>query len=571
MARKSLITLFTGIFIIWAFIGCEKKYASSTEAEEDETDTIVDYNGDSSDTIFIVLDNTTITASSSSVTIDGAKATITKAGTYSVKGTLSNGQIVVNTTDEADVRIVLKGANITCSSSAPINIQDSEQTIIVLAENTTSYLTDGTTYTYDDVTEQEPNAVIFSKSDLAVIGNGSLVVDGNFNDGISGKDGVIIKGGSITVNAVDDGIRGKDYLIVRDGNFNITAGGKGLKSDNAVDTSLGYITIDTGYFNITSSGDAVAAETKVKINYAEMTLRAGGGSGTSSTTQGYNGSVSAKGIKASVSIVINDGIIGINSADDALHTASAVTINGGTINISTMDDAIHGEGSITVNKGTVNITKCYEGFEGPSINLAGGSVNLISTDDGINGTQGNAVEQDDGSMVTISEGIIVLNSSSGDPLDSNGRITMSGGTVIVHGPSSSPEVAIDVNGTFNINGGFLIASGPNSGNMIEATATSSAQNTVKITGSGSTAFSSSSLFHIQDGTNKDIVTFKPVRNAYYMVFSSSELINGSTYSIYTGGTYSTTSTTGFYSGGTYSGGTFKKSFTVSGKVTSVSL
>jgi hypothetical protein len=194
-------------------------------------------------------------------------------------------------------------------------------------------------------------------------------------------------------------------------------------------------------------------------------------------------------------------------------------------------------------------------------------VNLVAANDGFNATNGSGGESNDGSILTFNGGYIVANVASGDGLDSNGNIVMTGGTVIVHGPQSAPEVAFDFNGTFTISGGLLIAGGPNSGNMIEVPGSSSAQYCIKATSSSS--FSASTLFHIQDASENDVVTFKPVRNTYYFVFSSSQLTNAGSYSIYTGGSSSGVLTDGLYTGGTYSGGTLKKTFTVSGKITSV--
>lgn len=144
---------------------------------------------------------------------------------------------------------------------------------------------------------------------------------------------------------------------------------------------------------------------------------------------------------------------------------------------------------------------------------------------------------------------------------------MTGGTVIVHGPVSNPEVGTDYNGSFNISGGFLVITGPNSGNMIEATSTSSEQYAVKA--SSNSQIPANTLFHIQDEDGNNLVTFQPVRNCYYIVFSSSELKNGSYYYIYTGGTSTGVNTNGLYSEGEYSGGTLRKSFSISAKVTNV--
>jgi len=81
--------------------------------------------------------------------------------------------------------------------------------------------------------------------------------------------------------------------------------------------------------------------------------------------------------------------------------------------------------------------------------------------------------------------------------------------------------------------------------------------------------SASTLFHIQDASGNDIATFKPARAYASVIFSSSLLTKGSSYSIYTGGSYTGTLKDGLYSGGTYNGGTLKKTFTISGSVTAV--
>jgi trimeric autotransporter adhesin len=208
--------------------------------------------------------------------------------------------------------------------------------------------------------------------------------------------------------------------------------------------------------------------------------------------------------------------------------------------------------------------------EAPIIALYGGNVGVVSSDDALNATKGNGGESNDGSMLTFGGSTVTLSSTAGDPIDSNGSAVMTGGIVIVHGPQSQPEVAIDVNGTFNISGGMLIASGPNSGNMIEGTSTSSSQYAVLIKIISNV--SAGTLFNIQNSSGTSLVTFAPVRNAYYFVFSSSGLLSGSAYKVYTGGSCSgATVTNGLHTGGTYSGGTQKGSFTVSGKLTTVSL
>ena len=480
-------------FILWAaslvffvFVACQKD--SDLEDEEDQVDnsqstvsdilagnsgdheSTADYVWDSSSVIPVVLDGSSITVNSSGATVSGSKLTITKAGNYSFSGTLSDGQIVVNTTDEETVRLILNGVNINSSASAPVYIKSAKKTVIVLAENTTNKLTDGTSYTYDVVADEEPNATVFSKSDLTIYGSGSLTVAGNFNDAISTKDGLIIKSGTLLVTAADDGIRGKDYLVVKGGNITVTAGGDGLKSDNADDSDKGYISIETGTIAITSGGDAIGAETDVLIKSGQFNLTSGGGSSKTIAS-----TLSAKAIKGLASVVIDDGTFTINSADDALHSNGSVAVNGGTFAISTADDAVHADVALGISGGNILISKCYEGLESKVITINKGEIRLTASDDGINGSEGTSSTggmgggfsgQSSGNAYFYMNGGYVFVNAGGDGIDINGSVAMTGGTLIVNGPTDSGNGPLDYDGTFNISGGTVLAVGSSGMAMI---------------------------------------------------------------------------------------------------------
>ncbi len=553
------------------FASCQKiAYKDKTTI----TDDTIDYVWDTSTVVQVTLNGTSIIVYPAVATISGSKLTITEAGTYNITGSLTNGQIIVNSRDESSVRLILNGVNITCSNNAPLYIKDSKKTIINLATGTDNYLTDGSTYSTID----EPKAALFSNSDLTIFGSGTLTVTGKYSDGISTDDGLLIKSGTMSVTAADDGIRGKDCVIIKSGKITVVSKGDGIKSTNTENPLLGYISIDSAIVNLTATaGDGINAKTNLSIADGSFTITCGGGAGTISTggggpggsgSSGYSGTISEKGMKAAKSIVITKGTFSINAADDAMHSNGSVTINGGTFSLSTGDDGIHAPTAITFNGGNVTITKCYEGVESSLITVNSGDINVASVDDTFNATMGSATEANDGSWIYIKGGNITINASTGDGLDSNGSVSMSGGTVSVQGPQSQPEVGFDINGTFNVSGGLLIGSGPNSGNMIEAISTTSSQYGVKAT--ISSTLSASTLFHIQDALGNKLITFKPVRNCYYIVYSSPLLVSGSTYSIYTGGSSTGTLTNGIYVGGTYSGGTAKKNFSVSSKVTNVS-
>ena len=267
----------------------------------------------SADVIDIELNGDSITVTpADAATVDGSTVTITSAANYRITGTLNNGQVIVDTDDEETVRLILNGVDITCSNSAPIYIVDAEKVILVLQEGTENYVTDGASYVLEPDTD-EPNAAVFSRSDLTIFGDGSLDVDGNYNDGIASKDGLIIKNGAITVSSVDDGIRGKDYLVVKAGNITLDVGGDGLKSDNTANATMGYVSVEAGVIHVLSGGDSISAETDVLVSSGEFTLTSGGGS--SGVT-----SASAKGIKGLVSVIIDGGTFTVNSARVRIET-----------------------------------------------------------------------------------------------------------------------------------------------------------------------------------------------------------------------------------------------------------
>ena len=233
---------------------------------------------DEASVVAISLEGDTISVTGEGVRVDGSTATIFAAGTYRLSGTLDYGQIIVNTDSEAVVRLILNGVELANSSSAPIYIEKSKEVIIVLADGTQNTISDGRDYVLANPETDEPNATIFSAADLTISGSGALTVYVKNNDGITSKDGLVLAGGTISVQAVDDGLRGKDYLVVEDGVISVEAGGDGLKADNAEDATKGFISVEAGVLNITAGGDAITAATDVLVSGGELAITSGGGS-----------------------------------------------------------------------------------------------------------------------------------------------------------------------------------------------------------------------------------------------------------------------------------------------------
>ena len=575
MGKKQLLFMLIFFLVVSLLVACDDSSDSgtsnvnSTETVEDinevededlsdiaaiadyeDHDDLEDYTWDSSEIILIALEGSSITIAGEGATIDGSTIVITSAGTFSISGNLDDGQIIVDTEDEEIVRLILNSVVISSSTSAPIHVMNAEKTMIVLADNTENYITDGESY----ADEEEANAAIYSEDDLTIYGEGSLIVEGQFADGITSKDGLIITSGTINISAEDDGIRGKDYLVVKGGNITVTASGDGLKSDNDEDSSKGYISIEDGTLKITSDGDAIQAETDVLIAGGEIELSSGGGSNNI-----IDESTSAKGIKAAAYITIDNGTIDIDAADDAIHSNGSLTINNGDITLASGDDAIHADYDLIINDGTIDITDSYEGIEsaGGDITIDNGEIHIVSSDDGLN-------LADSDNYLYINGGYIAID-STGDGIDANGSIIMTDGVVVVNGPSASNNSALDYDGSFKMNYGFLVASG--SSRMAEAPGTSSSQYSILL--NFNSTLQADTLVHIETSDGEDVLTFAPTNSYQSIAFSSTELENGETYNVYYGGSSTGTVTDGLYEGGTYTSGTKYTDFTISSIVTTV--
>lgn len=527
---------------------------------------VINYLNDANDdsgTTDIKLQDSSIVIEGSGATAVGSVATITAAGTYGISGTLNDGQVVVDTLDDGKVTLILNGANITCSHSAPIYVANADDTEIVLATGSQNHVTDGTSY--PNATTEDPNAAIFSHDDLTISGSGSLTVDAKFNNGITSKDELTIAGGTLTVSAVNDGIKGRDSITIRAGTITVTAGGDGLQSSNDEDLAEGVVVIEGGTLKIISAADGIQGESQVVIDGGNITITSGGGSTGSTSTD------SAKGIKSAADVSINGGVIDVNSSDDALHSNNSLTIGGGTLTLATADDGIHADSTITINGGNVTITKCYEGIESAQVTINDGNIHLVSSDDGFNVSDGSGGGMGgpgtggawggggviDGSL-NVHGGYMVIN-AQGDGFDSNGSAYVTGGTIIVHGPTRNDNGAVDVNGTFLMSGGLLVAVG--SSGMAETPDDSSTQEV--LAGSYGSAQAAGTMLHVESQDGTDILTFVPAKAYQSLVICSPLLKKGTTYDVYSGGSSTGTLADGLYSGGTYTPGTKLGSLTIS--------
>ncbi|WP_051671538.1 carbohydrate-binding domain-containing protein [Oribacterium sp. P6A1] len=286
---------------------------------------------------------------SDSVKLSGSTITITKAGTYRLSGTLTEGQILVEAGDKDDVQLVLDGFSISNSETAPIYVKTSGNFFLEIeagTDNTVEDKREAVSSTDSTVAEEIPDAAIYSKSDLYIIGTGTLNVNGGYADGIHGKDLLMVSEAvTLNINAAEHGINGKDSLEIQAGTFNITSGEDALHSK-------GDVIISDGTVNISAEDDGIHAETALIIN--------GGKVNVAESYEGLEG----------LSVTINGGEVSVTASDDGINSAggsdtsddifavtdgAAITINGGTVYITAAGDGIDSNGNVVITGGDIYV------------------------------------------------------------------------------------------------------------------------------------------------------------------------------------------------------------------------
>ncbi len=520
-------------------------------------------------------------------TLTGGVVTITLPGTYVLEGASADACLIVHTELDDAVRLVLNGVSLANADASPIQVRKGKKLVLLLAEGTDNRISDGTAGQDAHLGADDPDAAIWSKGDITINGTGTLTVEAYRKIGISSKDGLKIVSGTVNIKAVSDGIKARDYVAVAGGDLTVDAGADGIQASNGEAADKGFVAMEGGRIRITAQKDGIQAETDILLLAGDIAILSGGGTANApvhqeadmwggmggrnaTTAAASDATVSQKGLKAADGILIAGGTLTVDAADDTIHSDNVVLIEGGTLTLAAGDDAVHGGSAVIVEDGTIDITASYEAFESLAITINGGRIDMVSADDGFNcagGADNSSGMQDmfavtEGAMLAINGGTIHLN-AGGDGLDSNGSIAMTGGTVVVYGPTASNNGAIDYNGTFQLTGGSLLAVG--SAGMAEAPDSSSTQNILSVTLGQSQA--AGTLVRIVDSAGLTVLAAAPEKDYQSVVFSSAALKTGESYTVLTGGTATGTVVNGIYTEGAYSGGTEQASLTVSSVLT----
>lgn len=514
-----------------------------------------------------------LSALSKDVNADGATAlsndvtTITSAGSYILTGAYAG--ITVSVGNGETTHLFLNNATISGGAGIAISNTNKKSTLIITAcENTENEVASKG----DDV-----NA-IHVKGMLKINGTGTINVSAKKN-GIKVSKGLSIADSTLNVTAGNHALSAR-FIEAENAKINVLSAGKDALNAECDDKTQEF-TLDEGYVSLKSSkvfasvsGDGIQADTFVYITGGSVDIK------TSATFVSYGAESmatynlseddfryiksgdtykkvaddvatkgaryamiqSAKGIKCgeieyeidgteyavikntNYFIVIDGARVKINSSDDAIHTNSGnVLIKGGTLDLTTLDDGIHADELVKIDGGEITVNGSYEGIEGAYVEIGGGTIHITASDDGINAAS------DDESVnehIIISGGTITVD-ASGDGLDSNGTIYVTGGTLIVYGPTTGADTGLDADGGILIDGGNVFVA--SSKEMLEIPASNSKSN-VLVYGVNTVPAGSEIILTNADGGEMVRITLK--KQAQAIILSTPELATNGTYSLY---------------------------------------
>lgn len=532
-----------------------------------------DYRTDYEKFATVTLNGSTAASDSNAVRIEGSTITITDEGTYVLTGKL-DGMVIVDADKEDKTQLVLQNAQITNSAGAPLYIRQADKVFVTLAEKTENTLIAGESFAQLD--DNNIDGTVFSKADLTFNGLGKLAVSSPAGHGIVCKDSLRFTGGSYTVTSAAHAIAAKDELCIHGGSFVVAAGKDGIHCENNEDAALGYLYIKDGAFDITAEGDGISAAAWLRTDGGSYQIVAGGGSknGSKQSSDNWGGfgggkrpgkpgtaqvqpmahtpettdSTSIKGLKAGTWLTVNAGSFQLDTADDALHCNGGMDITGGSLQLSSGDDGIHAEQTLTVIGGNITISESYEGLEALHIKIYSGNIKLKASDDGINAAGGTDESGFGGrdqwsggkggfggkggrggfgsgnGSILIAGGELDI-TASGDAIDSNGTLEITGGQTLLSGPTRGDTAVLDYDRSGTISGGVFLGTG---GAGMAQTLTGTSQGVIALRVNNQPA---NTQITVTDSTGNVICSHAPALECALILFSSPDVQKGETYTV----------------------------------------
>ena len=335
------------------------------------------------------------------------------------------------------------------------------------AEATSYNAADALTLTFTDSgITGSGSGVEISGTALTISEPGTYLLTGSCADG-----SVKVKKGTVDVTLILS-----DLSLTSSTTAPITCGKSSVVTIVAADGTTNTLTDaaqnnDTDYPTNTDAENAVIkgkdGAQVVLCGSGSLTLNANGKNGIKSGTTDSETAQDA-------SLTIRELALTINApVNDAINAEQLLNVESGTLTLDAADDALHCD--LVMNIGadgtegpTLTITNAYEGIEAVALNIASGSINITCEDDCLNAGNSSLTNYD--FEINISGGTIRAYTTAGDGFDSNGTMTISGGDIEVWTANAADNQPLDADGGITVTGGTVLAAGGSNGMGMTLTA-----------------------------------------------------------------------------------------------------
>ena len=347
---------------------------------------------------------------------------------------------------------------------------DSTATVLIgsAAAETTSYnAADALTLTFTDSgITGSGSGVEISGTALTISEPGTYLLTGSCADG-----SVKVKKGTADVTLILS-----DLSLTSSTTAPITCGKSSVVTIVSADGTTNTLTDaaqnnDTEYPDNTDAENAVIKSKDgaqvVLCGSGSLTLNANGKNGIKSGTTDSETAQDA-------SLTIRELTLTINApVNDAINAEQLLNVESGILTLDAADDALHCDlvmniGADSTEGPTLTITNAYEGIEAAALNIASGDIDITCEDDCLNAGNSSLTNYD--FEINISGGTLRAYTTAGDGFDSNGTMTISGGDIEVWTANAADNQPLDADGSITVTGGTVLAAGGSNGMGMTLTA-----------------------------------------------------------------------------------------------------
>ena len=498
---------------------------SGTQESQTVTSFQAQTSHDESQASQITLADQTATVTGQGASFSDQTLTITQAGTYVLTGSGKNIKLVVEAADTDQVHLVFQNLTLE-GEGALLRINKAQEVVISLAEGSQNALTES--QASDD---EEVKATIHSQVPLTLNGTGNLTLTALTKNALEVEDDLKVLGGAYTVKAANHGFKAEGALDIEAATLTIEAGKDGLHAEHDETTERANISLNPTQLSIAATEDGVDAGNELTIEGGTITVsqseeglearvirQLGGDVTIKSSDDGVNASAgsSSKTSDTSATSKTTDASATSNTADTSSSASQATATPAAT---SQADQA---------NKDKNATPPSPPAGQAPP---QGGQP--PQNGQGPGGMPPGGQEESDPSLQIILEGGTLTIDAEGDGIDSNGTVTISGGSLVVNGAVQDGNGPLDAAGDITITGGRVWALGPS--DMLQGFAQGSTQASI----TANIAGTAGQTLIILDAKGKEVARQTASKDFQSVIMSSAELVDGQTYTIQVEGTTQT--------------------------------